>query len=189
MTRLGPKVFIASLLLLPAGCTDRPAVATATASQETMDESADSSSTGEEESATGALEPCPEGYTRCGDRCTELVAGDAWNCGECGRACPLAEYSPGACVWPGECVPSYSPCVHPEDDAPHCDAVCNSVGQRCARESHTVWYSSQEGASCSYRVTGSSSYDAPCDAPFEWDRLGGFLEPVVGAVCICTNDF
>ena len=187
--------------LIGAGCSRRPVVdgeggggegTTTTATTESM--SVSESETTDGESATGALEPCPpEGpdvsneLTRCGGECVALAI-DAENCGECGHVCPLAEYWLNGACRDHECAPTLGPCVRPDDAIPNCEALCNTVGQHCAGDWHNIWFSNQDEASCNDKTSSSITYDAPCNAPFEWDRIGTWGHPAVGARCTCTNE-
>lgn len=176
--------------LLVCGCPDRP-VDNDGAGEPTTTSASEGTGSGttDGEGASGALEPCLGGLVRCGDDCVDLQY-DSFNCGECGRVCPLAEHSPWSCTWDGQCPPTLGPCIHLDDEIPHCEALCNSVGQHCADTHHVYWFSSQEGATCGHKTTSTTTvYDMACDAPFDWDKVGGFAEPVVAARCKCTNDF
>lgn len=181
---LHPLVLVGSLV---GGCSTRSIDDGAVATGESGTSDGEAPETTDNVSETGVIEPCPEGTERCGDTCSSL-RDDAFNCGECGRECPLAPYSPASCDFWGECEPASGPCVHPGDGIPNCEALCNTVGQHCARARHSIWFSSDPDASCDHKTTATSAYDAACDDPFAWDKIGGFGDPAVAARCICTNN-
>ena len=147
-------------------------------------------------STTGPLECPPDEPDVCDGQCVNLLHSNE-HCGECGHICREFNGSTvGICKW-GQCEPTITGCLRPEDGFETCDEYCASLGEQCVerRNDPPETYPCGEGGT--FRRDPDLCEDgygdvmpiAFCADPIPWGPLPPPADDIVVEVvsCCCTQ--